>query len=136
MGGDGSFMMTAMEMATAAEFGVGVKILLLNNDFQGMVRQWQDLFYENRYSPTAMKNPDFVKFAESFHCEGLRCITRAELPEKMAQFLASTRPIIGEFKCDKTEHTLPMVPAGAKLHSMKLCVGQTPLEESEFEDFK
>jgi thiamine pyrophosphate-dependent acetolactate synthase large subunit-like protein len=74
--GDGSFMMTQTEMATCAEFDIRVKILLLNNDFQGMVRQWQDLFYEERYSGTAMVNPDFVKLAEAMHCAGLRCRTR------------------------------------------------------------
>ena len=74
--GDGSFMMTQTEMATCAEFDIRVKILLLNNDFQGMVRQWQDLFYEERYSGTKMVNPDFVKLAEAMHCAGLRCRTR------------------------------------------------------------
>ena len=74
--GDGSFMMTQTEMATCAEFDIRVKILLLNNDFQGMVRQWQDLFYEERYSGTEMVNPDFVKLAEAMHCAGLRCTTR------------------------------------------------------------
>lgn len=65
--GDASFSMTAQEMMTAAQFNIGVKILILNNDFQGMVKQWQDLFYEKRYSGTVMKNPDFVKLAEVFH---------------------------------------------------------------------
>lgn len=62
--GDASFSMTAMEMMTARQFNIGVKVLILNNDFQGMVKQWQDLFYDKRYSGTVMKNPDFVKFAE------------------------------------------------------------------------
>lgn len=62
--GDASFCMTAMELATAAQFNIGVKVLLLNNSFQGMVKQWQDLFYEERYSQTTMINPDFVKLAE------------------------------------------------------------------------
>jgi thiamine pyrophosphate-dependent acetolactate synthase large subunit-like protein len=73
---------------------------------------------------------DFVKLAEAMHCEGLRCRTRKDLPEMMAAFLASTRPIVGEFVVDKNEHTLPMVPAGAKLHEMVLCEGQVaPTEE-------
>jgi acetolactate synthase-1/2/3 large subunit len=129
--GDGSFMMTQTEMATAAEYGVGVKILLLNNDFQGMVRQWQDLFYDERYSGTEMKNPDFVKLAEAMHCQGLRCRTRKDLQSKMTEFLETDQPIVGEFCVDKREHTLPMVPAGAKLHEMVLCEGQSRLSEAE-----
>ena len=62
--GDASFCMTGMELMTAVEFGIGVKILILNNEFQGMVKQWQDLFYTQRYSGTKMTNPDFVKMAE------------------------------------------------------------------------
>ena len=92
--GDGSFMMTQTEMATCAEFDIKVKILLLNNDFQGMVRQWQDLFYEERYSGTKMMNPDFVKLAEAMHCAGLRCKTRKDLKEKMTEFLECDKPIV------------------------------------------
>jgi acetolactate synthase-1/2/3 large subunit len=62
--GDASFCMTGMELATAAQYGVGVKVLILNNSFQGMVKQWQDLFYGKRYSNTSMFNPDFIKLAE------------------------------------------------------------------------
>lgn len=62
--GDASFSMTGMELMTASQFNIGVKVLILNNGFQGMVKQWQDLFYEKRYSSTRMTNPDFVKFAE------------------------------------------------------------------------
>jgi acetolactate synthase-1/2/3 large subunit len=62
--GDASFSMTGMELMTARQFNIGVKVLILNNDFQGMVKQWQDLFYDKRYSGTEMTNPDFIKFAE------------------------------------------------------------------------
>jgi acetolactate synthase-1/2/3 large subunit len=62
--GDSSFCMTAMELVTAAQYGVGVKVLILNNSFQGMVKQWQDLFYGKRYSNSTMFNPDFIKLAE------------------------------------------------------------------------
>ncbi|CAG8549786.1 2288_t:CDS:2, partial [Acaulospora colombiana] len=85
--GDASFSMTGMELATAAQFNIGVKVLILNNDFQGMVKQWQDLFYEERYSQTRMKNPDFVKLAESFGVKALRIRTEEEIPSKMAEFL-------------------------------------------------
>jgi acetolactate synthase-1/2/3 large subunit len=116
--GDASFAMTLTEMATAAQYGIGVKVMILNNDFQGMVKQWQDLFYEERYSATAMKNPDFVKFAESMHCEGIRCSDESELEEAMAKFLAAEGPIIGEFLVEKHEHCYPMVGAGRALDEM------------------
>jgi len=118
--GDGSFCMTAMEMATAAEFNIGVKIMILNNDFQGMVKQWQDLFYQERYSHTAMSNPDFVKLAEAMHCKAVRCDNLDDLPKKMTEFLEADGPIVGDFMVEKHEHVYPMVPAGHALHEMEL----------------
>lgn len=116
--GDASFAMTLTEMATAAEFNIGVKVLVLNNDFQGMVKQWQDLFYEERYSATRMKNPNFVKFAESMHCKGIRCSDESELKDAMAEFLEAKGPVLGEFVVEKNEHCYPMVGAGRALHEM------------------
>ncbi|EGZ29882.1 hypothetical protein PHYSODRAFT_248814 [Phytophthora sojae] len=116
--GDASFSMTLCEMATAAEFNIGVKVLLLNNNFQGMVKQWQDLFYEERYSGTVMNNPDFVKFAEAMHCEAFRCEKEDRLEEDMARFLAAEGPILGEFMVEKNEHCYPMVGAGRSLDEM------------------
>ena len=78
--GDASFSMTAMELATASQYSIGVKVLLLYNEFQGMVLQWQDLFYDRRYSHTEMHNPDFVKLAESMGVKALRCDSLDELP--------------------------------------------------------
>lgn len=116
--GDASFAMTLTEMATAAEFNIGVKILLLNNSFQGMVKQWQDLFYEERYSGTVMKNPNFVKLAEAMHCNGLRCSEESKLESTMAAFLDAKGPILGEFIVEKNEHCYPMVGAGKALDEM------------------
>ncbi|TPX56193.1 acetolactate synthase [Powellomyces hirtus] len=118
--GDASFSMTGMEMMTARQFDIGVKVLILNNDFQGMVKQWQDLFYDKRYSGTVMRNPDFVKFAESMGCKGLRARTMEELPGVMAEFLATTEPVILDAVVCKHEHVYPMVPAGKALHEMEL----------------
>jgi len=118
--GDASFQMTAMEMATAAHYNIGVKVLLLNNEFQGMVKQWQDLFYEQRYSGTEMKNPDFVKFAEALNCTGLRVSKEEDLPAKMAEFLACEGPVILEAVVCKEAHVYPMIPAGRGLHEMVL----------------
>ncbi|KAI8621899.1 acetolactate synthase [Chytriomyces sp. MP71] len=116
--GDASFSMTGMELMTARQFNIGVKVLILNNDFQGMVKQWQDLFYDKRYSGTTMQNPDFVKFAESMNCVGLRAVTKEELPAKMAEFLATNEPVILEAVVEKDEHVYPMVPAGKALHEV------------------
>lgn len=115
--GDASFSMTAMELQTASQYNIGVKVLLMNNEFQGMVYQWQDLFYENRYAHTRMTNPDFVKLAESMGAKALRCRDPAELPAKMKEFLEydGTRPIV--FEClVEDQHVYPMVPAGKALH--------------------
>ncbi|KAF7365519.1 Acetolactate synthase [Mycena venus] len=116
--GDASFSMTAMELATAAQYDIGVKVLVLNNEFQGMVLQWQDLFYEARYSHTRMTNPDFVALARSMGVHALRCETAAELPAKMAEFLAydNNKPVFMECLVERNEHVFPMVAAGKALH--------------------
>ena len=94
----------------------------MNNDFQGMVRQWQDLFYNERYSGTEMKNPDFVKMAEAFGCIAMRCTSEEDLPRMMKEFVDcdEKRPILFEVVVDKREHVYPMVPAGKRLDEMVL----------------
>ena len=114
--GDASFCMTGMELATAAQYNIGVKVLILNNDFQGMVKQWQDLFYEERYSGTQMFNPDFVKLAEAMNIKGLRAHNMQDLPGVMAEFLAHDGPVVMEAKVCKAEHVYPMAPAASGLH--------------------
>ena len=120
--GDASFSMTAMELATASAYDIGVKVLILNNEFQGMVLQWQDLFYENRYSHTAMVNPDFVKLAESMNVKALRCDSTADLDAKMDEFMSydNSRPIVMEARVTKNEHVYPMVAAGKALDQVLL----------------
>lgn len=116
--GDASFSMTMAELATASQYSIGCKILLLNNEFQGMVLQWQDLFYKNRYSHTRMTNPNFVKLAEAMGVKALRVETAADLPAKMAEFMEydNTKPILLECRVHTDEHVYPMVPAGKALH--------------------
>jgi len=118
--GDGSFSMTAMEMATAAQYGIAAKQIILNNDFQGMVKQWQDLFYEERYSHTEMHNPDFVKLAEALNCKGIRCTSLADLPTKMKELLDHDGPAVLECLVEKHEHVYPMLPAGKTVDDMVL----------------
>lgn len=120
--GDASFSMTAMELATAAQYDIGVKVLILNNEFQGMVLQWQDLFYEKRYSHTRMTNPDFVLLAKAMGVHAIRCHSIEELPAKMKEFLEydNSKPVVLECLVEKNEHVFPMVPAGKALHEQLL----------------
>jgi len=120
--GDASFSMTAMELATASQYDIGVKVLVLNNDFQGMVLQWQDLFYESRYSHTRMTNPDFVLLARAMGVHAIRCKSTAELPAKMKEFLEydGSKPVLMECLVETDEHVYPMVPAGKALHEQVL----------------
>eukprot|EP00658_Telonema_sp_P-2_P062967 TRINITY_DN51653_c0_g1_i1.p1 TRINITY_DN51653_c0_g1~~TRINITY_DN51653_c0_g1_i1.p1 ORF type:complete len:186 (-),score=50.85 TRINITY_DN51653_c0_g1_i1:151-708(-) len=127
--GDASFSMTAMEMATAAEYGINAKFLVLNNEYQGMVRQWQDLFYDERHMATKMCNPDFVKLAEAMHCKGFRCSEQELLSGCMQEFLEhDSSPALLECVVDKAEHCYPMVAAGKALHEMVFA--QEPIEPS------
>ena len=118
--GDGSFSMTAMEMATAAQYGIPAKQIVLNNDFQGMVKQWQDLFYEERYSHTEMHNPDFVKLADALNCKGFRCTKLEDLPAAVEALLAHDGPAVLECLVEKHEHVYPMMPAGKTVDDMVL----------------
>ena len=118
--GDGSFCMTAMEMTTAAQYGIPAKSIILNNDFQGMVKQWQDLFYEERYSHTQMHNPDFVMLIKAMHCGAFRVSKLADLPSVMEEFLAYDGPAVLEALVEKHEHVYPMVPAGKSVDEMVL----------------
>ncbi|NBC11602.1 MAG: biosynthetic-type acetolactate synthase large subunit [Planctomycetes bacterium] len=118
--GDGSFSMTAMEMVTAAQYKIPAKTIILNNDFQGMVKQWQDLFYEERYSHTQMHNPDFVKLTDAMNGKGFRVTKAADLPQVMAEFLAHKGPAVLEALVEKHEHVYPMMPAGKTVDDMVL----------------
>lgn len=118
--GDGSFCMTGIEMTTAAQYGIAAKTIILNNDFQGMVKQWQDLFYDERYSHTEMQNPDFVKLAEAMHVKGLRCTRKADLTSTIAEFLDYDGPVVLDCQVEKHEHVYPMLPAGQTVDDMVL----------------
>lgn len=120
--GDASAQMTFMEMATAAEFNVGVKILIMNNSGQGMVVQWQDLFYEERYSHTKQLNPQFTKLAEACGVHSIMCRNKGVLEERMAEFVNydNSKPVLMEVIVEDKEHVLPMVAAGKALHEMVL----------------
>jgi acetolactate synthase-1/2/3 large subunit len=116
--GDGGFQMTAAELSTAAQEGANVKIAIINNNYLGMVRQWQEFFFEKRYSAVYMKNPDFVKLAEAHGVPGKRVTKREEIGQAV-QFAKDTKgPVLLEFVVEKEEAVFPMVPAGADLDDM------------------
>ncbi|KAI9461532.1 acetolactate synthase [Russula earlei] len=120
--GDASFSMSAMELATASQLNIGVKVIVLNNDFHGMVLQWQDLFYDRRYSNSRLVNPDFVVLAKAMGAHAIRASNANELPEKMKEFLEydGNKPVLLECAVEVKEHVFPMVPAGAALHEQIL----------------
>jgi acetolactate synthase-1/2/3 large subunit len=120
--GDASYLMTCYELATIAEYKIPVKVAILNNDFQGMVKQWQDLFYQRRYSQTTMKNPNFAAMAEAFGVKGLKCSDKRDVPKIVGQMLEHDGPVVVDFVVDANEHVYPMVPAGKGLHEQVLGV--------------
>jgi acetolactate synthase-1/2/3 large subunit len=129
--GDSSFIMFPQELATAAEYKIPVKIAILNNNFQGMVKQWQELFYKGRLSYTRMTNPDFAKLAEGFGVKGIRCDRKENVMQAVEEMINHPGPCVVDFLCEKNEHVYPMVGVGKALHEMELGVvgqgaGQAP----------
>jgi acetolactate synthase I/II/III large subunit len=119
--GDGSFQMNSQELATLVQYRLPVKIAILNNNFLGMVRQWQQLFFKCRYSQTCLELPiDFPKLAEAYGATGLRASTPDEVEGVIRKALETPGPVIMEFKVAREENVLPMVPAGAGLNEMVL----------------
>ncbi|KAK4466177.1 putative acetolactate synthase catalytic subunit mitochondrial precursor [Cladorrhinum samala] len=114
--GDASFGMTLTELSTAAQFNIGVKIIVLNNEEQGMVTQWQNLFYQDRYSHTHQKNPDFMKLADAMGIQHRRLIKPEETREALKWLIETDGPALLEVVTDKKVPVLPMVPGGAALH--------------------
>jgi acetolactate synthase I/II/III large subunit len=116
--GDASFNMTLTELSTANQFNIGVKIIILNNEEQGMVTQWQSLFYEDRFAHTHQKNPDFVKLAEAMGVQARRCLKPADVDECLDWLVSGSGdgPALLEVITDKKVPVLPMVPAGKALH--------------------
>jgi acetolactate synthase-1/2/3 large subunit len=103
-------------MSTAKQFNIGVKIIVLNNEEQGMVTQWQNLFYEGRYAHTHQKNPNFQKLADAMGIQSRMCIKPDEVTESLKWLIESEGPAFLEIVTDKKVPVLPMVPAGAALH--------------------
>jgi acetolactate synthase-1/2/3 large subunit len=118
--GDGSFQMNIQELATLAQEQIPVKIIVLNNNFLGMVRQWQQMFHGKRYSFVDLKNPDFVAVAKGFYINAKRIEKREELDKSIADLLESDKPTLLEVMVKKEENVFPMVPSGASVSDVRL----------------
>ncbi len=118
--GDGGYQMTVQELGTIMQYKIPVKILVLNNNFLGMVRQWQQLFHDKRYSFTEMKNPDFVKIAEAYSIPAQKVEQRADLQGALKEMLKAQGPYFLEVVVGKEDNVFPMVPAGAGVSEILL----------------
>jgi acetolactate synthase I/II/III large subunit len=123
--GEASILMNIQEMSTLAQYKLPVKVFILNNQYMGMVRQWQELLHGGRYSESyTAALPDFVKLAESFHAEGLRAESVDQLDDVIRAMLASDRAVIADIAVDQRENCFPMIPSGAAHNDMILGTGE------------
>ncbi len=118
--GDGGFQMTIQELGTMAQSQVAVKIVLINNNFLGMVRQWQQLFFNKRYSFTELMNPDFITIAKGYGIKGRRVAKRDELDAAITEMFNHDGPFLLDVKVKKEGNVFPMVPAGASVSDIRL----------------
>jgi acetolactate synthase-1/2/3 large subunit len=116
--GDGGFQMTQAELTTAAQEAVKVNIAIINNGYLGMVRQWQEFFYERRYAATPLRSPDFVKIAEAHGLEGFRVDTRGQVLDVVQRARRAEGTVLIDFRVEQEDSVYPMVPAGADLDAM------------------
>ena len=110
--GDGGLQMTIQEFGTILEYGVDVKIILLNNNYLGMVRQWQELFFDDRYSETHLKNPDFIKIADAYNIRGRKVTEREELDGAIDEMLSHKGAYLLEVVVETKGMVYPMIPSG------------------------
>jgi acetolactate synthase-1/2/3 large subunit len=120
MVGDGGFQMTIQELGTISQYDIGVKIIVLNNNFLGMVRQWQQLFFEKRYSFTEMKNPDFVGIAKAYGLASQKVTSRDQLEGAIQEMLDHKGPYVLEVVVEQEDNVFPMIPTGASISDIIL----------------
>ena len=119
--GEASVLMTMQEMSTAVQYSLPIKIFILNNEYMGMVRQWQELLHDKNYSESyTAALPDFVKLAEAYGCVGIRASTPEELDDKIIEMINTDRPVIFDCRVDKQENCFPMIPSGKPHNQMLL----------------
>jgi len=128
--GDGGFQMTASELSTIVQEGIKINIAVINNGYLGMVRQWQEFFYDRNYEATPMVSPDFVKLADAHGIAGLTVRTRAEVAGAVAEARSAPGTFLLNFMVEKEESVYPMIPVGAALHEMIRRPGKDPLLET------
>jgi len=116
--GDHSFNMTMTELATAVEHNLPIKVCILNNGYMGMVRQWQELFYNKRYSKSYLSNPDYAAVAQAMGAVGITVDKKADVPRAIKKMLAEKKPCVVDFRIEPKENVWPMVPAGKSLNEM------------------
>jgi acetolactate synthase-1/2/3 large subunit len=119
--GDASVQMTMQEISTAIQHDLPIKIFILNNEWMGMVRQWQQLLHGERYSHSYSDSlPDFVKLAEAYGAHGIRCDSPAGLDDAILEMINTPRPVIFDCRVEKAENCFPMIPSGAAHNEMIL----------------
>ncbi|MDA0985232.1 MAG: biosynthetic-type acetolactate synthase large subunit [Bacteroidetes bacterium] len=118
--GDGGYQMTIQELGTIFQQQIAVKIVVLNNDFLGMVRQWQQLFFDKRYASTEMVNPDFVMIAQGYQIQAKRVSERKDLDQAVQEMMASVKPYFLEICVEKEGNVFPMIPTGASVSDIRL----------------
>ena len=128
--GDGGFQMTQAELTTAAQEGVKINIAIINNGYLGMVRQWQEFFYDRRYAATPLRSPDFLKIAEAHGLEGFRVETRGQVADAVKRARAAAGTVIIDFRVEQEDSVYPMVPSGADLDAMIRRPGASVLAET------
>jgi len=116
--GDHSFNMTMTELATAVQYELPIKVCILNNGYMGMVRQWQELFYNRRYSCSYLKNPNYADVARALGAVGITVDKKEDVPKAVTQMLAEKQPCVADFRVEREENVWPMVPAGKSLSDM------------------
>ncbi|MEI8396575.1 MAG: thiamine pyrophosphate-dependent enzyme, partial [Rhodospirillaceae bacterium] len=127
--GESSIMMNIQELSTAVQYGAPIKVFILNNQYMGMVRQWQELLHGSRYSQSQLTSlPDFVKLAEAFGAVGLRADKVEELDGVIAEMIAVKRPVVVDIAVDPTENCFPMIPGGRAHNEILLGPGDKPDE--------
>ena len=132
--GDGGFQMTAAELSTIVQEKIKINIAIINNGYLGMVRQWQEFFYESNYEATPLVSPDFVKLADAHGIAGRAVKTRTELADAVQDARAAKGPFLLNFLVEKEDSVYPMIPAGKALHEMIRRPGKSPIVESADEE--
>jgi acetolactate synthase-1/2/3 large subunit len=118
--GDGGFQMTMQELGTILQYDIGLKIVILNNNFLGMVRQWQHMFYNKRYASTELVNPDFVMIGKAFSIPSKKVVMREDLKDSLTEMLETKGPYLLEIKVEKQGNVFPMVEPGKSVSEIRL----------------